>query len=149
MRNIIKYSFPFEIHKWTRFKPECDRRSCGVDSCRRWSFNLFCQPQLPQNVTYSLGVLSRHEHGINIRSISAIYHPEAMTYSPSYMNDDSQFQQTEPWNRTFEYAPTPGNWGRSPTHYFIYIYITVCFANNTINLWGMLGETSKLILTMV
>lgn len=38
-----------------------------------------------------------------------------MTYSSSYIDNDSQFQQTGPWKRTFEYAPTPGNWGRSPT----------------------------------
>lgn len=37
-----------------------------------------------------------------------------MTYSPSYIDDGSQLQFTDSWDGTFEYAPTPGNFGRSP-----------------------------------
>jgi hypothetical protein len=61
---------------------------------------------------------SADKHGTNSRLIYVVYHSEAMTYSPTYstcLDGGSQIQQTDPWDRTFEYAPTPGNFSSSPT----------------------------------
>lgn len=51
--------------------------------------------------------------GANSRWLKAVITFKAMTYSPP--DNISQFQPADPWNNTLEYAPTPGNFGRTST----------------------------------